>query len=304
MNRPLSIGICITSLGASDADLKKLKQLIATNPRLKNVKIYGDIRAKDSFGSRPIKDRLDSLVLASQNSNIVIAWNGGYNSVELLPDIASANINPNAIFVGYSDNTVLANALPATSKARGWMGPMAANWVRNPEYTDMWLDALFELYNRDSSGLTKRFNKAGSTILRPGTMRGKIWGGNNYTFDLLQGTAFAPDFTKPFILLLEGEDFVTDKKRIWSDFVRNLDSVMLQAGARQNLQGLLIAKFPESAGVDPKLIVESLQSRDYLRELPIAYDVPRGYVAPSLYLPIGETIKIRLKANSTIDFQL
>lgn len=299
-----TIGICITSLGASNDDLKKLQDLIADNSRLKDLKIFGDICATDAFDSRPASERIASLEAASQACDIVVAWNGGYNSIELLPGISNANINPAATFVGYSDNTILANALPATGKAKGYMGPMARNWVLNPEYIDLWLDALFALYKNDSSALTKIYNQQGCKILRPGVMRGKIWGGNNYTFDLLQGTAFAPNFNEPFILLLEGEDFITDKKRIWSDFVRNLDSVMLQPGARDNLQGLLIAKFPTSANVDENLIAQSLNEREYLKDRPIAINFPRGYNQPSLYLPIGQQISLALKGSSTVDFQL
>lgn len=304
MKRLPKIGICITSLGASGDELKKLKQLVAANPRLKGTKIFGDIRACDMFDSRPVADRLASLSQASQESDIVIAWNGGFNAIELLPKISTAPINPNSIFVGYSDNTILANTLPATGRAKAYMGPMAANWLRTPEYVDMWLDCLAELYNRSSKAITERYNRAGLTVLRPGTMQGKIWGGNNYTFDLLQGTPFAPDFNEPFILLLEGEDFVTAKNRIWSDFVRNLDSIMLQPGARKNLRGLLIAKFPDSAGVSAEQIETSLRSRDYLQSIPIAYNVARGYAQPSLYLPIGENVQIELYQDAKMNLRL
>ncbi|USN97368.1 MAG: hypothetical protein H6799_03295 [Candidatus Nomurabacteria bacterium] len=70
-----------------------------------------------------------------------------------------------------------------------------------------------------------------------------IIGGNNYTFDLLQGTKFCPSFKNPYILFMEGEDILKESSEVWIDFIRNIDSIMLQAGALKNLKGLVIGKF-------------------------------------------------------------
>ncbi len=133
-------------------------------------------------------------------------------------------------------------------------------------------------------------------------MTGKIWGGNNYSFDLLQGTKFCPQFNEPYILLLEGEDCITSKNRIWQDFIRNLDSIMLLPGAKENITGLLIGSFPETYMLNEKEFEQSVTKRDYLANIPILYEFPRGYKAASLPLPIGEHLIITVKNNKlTID---
>ncbi len=230
-----------------------------------------------------------------------MAWNGGYNSVELFSEFESLVIAKNKIFVGYSDNTLLINALPAMGVCRSWQGPMLANWVKTPEYGELWAESLYALYVGDFKALTSLYNQKAMTVYRPGKMRGKVWGGNNYTFDLLQGTSFCPNFSKPYILQLEGEDFIVAKDRIWQDFIRNLDSIMLLPGAAENITGLLIGKFPDTYMLNIREVESSFEQRKYLDSIPIIYDFPRGYCQPALPLPLGEELQILLNQDNSIE---
>ena len=295
-----TIAVCLTSLGANNDELKNLTAAKRSLGRYFKVKICGDIKANDIFGSRSVSERLNSVNWAAKNGNIIMAWNGGYNSIELLFDFAKINIPEDKVFVGYSDNTILANALPAKNICRGWQGPMLASYLRYPQYAGLWAECLYALFKNDYTKLTKLYNQVGAKVYQAGLMSGKVWGGNNYTFDLLQGTEFAPSLKEPFILLLEGEDFVVAKDRIWQDFIRNLDSVMLLPGAMENIQGLLIGKFPASYKINTREVEESLRKRKYLKGIPIIYDFPRGYGQPALYLPIGEEMEIEAKPDNSI----
>ncbi len=75
---------------------------------------------------------------------------------------------------------------------------------------------------------------------------------------------------------------------------------MLLPGARSNLLGLLIGKFPDTYNLNTLEVEASFKSRDYLKDIPIAYNFPRGYAQPSLYLPIGEKLSVELKKSNTI----
>ncbi len=205
-----------------------------------------------------------------------------------------------SVFIGYSDNTLLVNALPATNKCRGWLGPMIATMLRYPEYVDLWALNIMNWLEGNYRAVTDQYNSLGMKVLNVGTMRGPIVGGNAYTFDLLQGTKFSPKFNKPFIYLLEGENFIMDSKRVWQDTVRNFDSIMLQTGARKNIQGLLISKYPSTFKLNERELIESIKNRKYLKQLPVIYDFPRGYDQPSLIMPVGEEISITAFDNNTI----
>lgn len=294
------LAVCITALGATKKELRVIPEAIRSLEKYFEVSIWEDIAASDIFDSQPVDRRIASLNWAAKEADIVMAWQGGYNSIELLPAFDEIKVKKNTIFVGYSDNTLLVNALPAKERCRGWQGPSMANWLRNPEKGEAWASALYDLYVEDFEQVTEPYNDAGMTVYQPGVMQGKVWGGNNYTFDLLQGTEFFPDVSKPFILLLEGEDFVTDKKRIWQDFIRNLDSIMLQEGAIENLQGLLVGRFPDSYMLGTEEVEQSFKNRDYLKNVPIIYNFARGYNPQSFYLPIGEEVRIKACANNTI----
>jgi muramoyltetrapeptide carboxypeptidase LdcA involved in peptidoglycan recycling len=295
-----TIAICVTSLGASKKQFDSIANSIKNLQDRFEVVYDEQIIADNQFDSRSVEARIKSINWAAEKGDIVMAWNGGYNAIELIFAFDKLRMNSDKIFVGYSDNTILVNALAAKQVCRAWQGPTLARFLKNPEYGGLYTQCLLDLYQSDYAAVSKQYNKFGMTVLRSGEMCGPIFGGNNYTFDLLQGTEFCPDFTKPYILLLEGENFIVDKSRVWQDFVRNLDSIMLQPCAIDNLQGLLIGRFPEDYQLNRKEVELSLQSRNYLSQIPIIYDFARSYNANMLYLPIGEPLSITASSNNTV----
>lgn len=294
------LAICITALGAT---ANEIEQALKNAPALqRNFTVIVDKRVlkNNIFNSRSVTDRIASIEWAAKNADIIMPWNGGYNSIELLFefDRIAACLNPAQLFVGYSDNTILVNALSAKKVCRTAQGPGLWNWLRTPQNDSMWADSLRASFYQDYTAMSEQYNALPYTIFRPGRMTGKVIGGNNYTFDLLQGTKFAPSFKEPFILLLEGENFITAPERIWQDFIRNLDSIALQDGALDNMQGLLIGRFPENSTFNKQEIAATFATREYLRGIPIAYDFARGYHTDMLYLPIGERLEINIAKNN------
>ena len=298
------LAICISSLGATTEEVKTAIKNAPYLSKLFTIIIDKRVIKNNIFDSRSTEERITSINWAAKNADIIMPWNGGYNSIELLFEFQkiAKNLNPDKLFVGYSDNTILTNALTAKAICRTAQGPGLYNWLRTPENDQMWAESLLAIYNKDYTKLTRQYNSLPITIFRPGNMTGRIVGGNNYTFDLLQGTEFAPSFREPFILVLEGENFITDKKRVWQDFIRNLDSILLQPSARDNIRGLLIGRFPANTYMNVTEIEASFRARKYLSTIPIAYNFARGYHTDMLYLPIGEilSVDIEMKNNVTI----
>lgn len=299
MKKP-TLKICITALGATRVELENLPEAIKCLENDFEVSVWQDILANDRFGSQSVIQRLKSLEWAFSDADIVMPWKGGFNSVELLSELYKIKTDTKTIFVGLSDNTLLANALPAKSLGRGWQGPSLSSYIKNPVKVGLYSKALKSLYTEDFLGLNKIYNEIGVSVLSSGLMTGKIWGGNNYSFDLLQGTDFWPDLSEPYILFMEGEDILKDQQYVWRDFVRNIDSVMLQPGARQNITGLIIGKFPETYKLDINDIKAFVKARQWLDELPIIYNFPCGHIEDSLYLPLGENVQIQATAKNII----
>ena len=299
MRKP-RLGICITALGASEAELKALPKAVKSLEMYFEVSVWKDILASDAFESQPVKKRIQSLEWAFEINDIVMPWKGGFNSVELLAESDRIKTSKDKVFLGLSDNTLLANALPAMGLCRGWQGPSLWNWVKNPQFGGEWASTLYDLYSEDYEKMSERYNQSDISVYRPGEMRGKIWGGNNYSFDLLQGTNFWPDLTKPYNLFMEGEDILTDQKYVWRDFIRNIDAIMLQEGAKENLRGLMLGRFPETYELKRGDVNAFVRARAWLTDVPIVYNFPCGHMKRSLYLPLGEKVKIVAQTDNTI----
>lgn len=291
MSRP-TIAICITAWGASKQEAAALPAAVKSLNNYFEVKIWPDILARDIFESQTVSDRIASLNWAFQNADIVLPWKGGFNSIELLFAFEKIKPSKNTVFVGLSDNTILTNALPVRYSCRAWQGPNAWNWVKNPEQGELWARQLKSMLKRDYQTVSKSYKAAGYKVLQPGTMVGKIWGGNNYSFDLLQGTEFCPDFSEPYVLFMEGEDILKDQQLVWRDFARNIDSILLQRGALKNLRGLILGRFPSSYRLRKRELQAFVAQRPHLKGIPILYDFPCGHFSESLYLPLAEELVI------------
>lgn len=291
------LAICITAWGASQKEIAALPKAIKSLEQYFEVKVWPDIEARDIFESQSVSDRIASLNWAFHEADIVLPWKGGFNTIELLFNFDQIKTKKEAVFVGLSDNTVLTNAFLAKNRCRAWQGPNVWNWVKNPEKGKEWAEQLSLLFREDYRAVTAKYNQAGVKVLRSGTMTGKIWGGNNYSFDLLQGTEFCPDFTKPFILFMEGEDILKDQAYVWRDFIRNIDSILLQKGAMENFQGLVLGRFPDTYLLNEEELEAFVENRPYLKSKPIVYDFPCGHFPESLYLPLGENVTITVQNN-------
>jgi muramoyltetrapeptide carboxypeptidase LdcA involved in peptidoglycan recycling len=242
----------------------------------------------DEFGSIPLDQRIELLNKASKECEVLLSYCGGFNQVELLLDFDKLRFKKDNTFVGQSDNTILVNALTAKGLCKTLYGKGFYDMAKNLFKADQIIEELYE-------GITTTKVELGSSkVLQRGLMSGTLVGGNNYTFDLLQGTKFMPDLTKPFVLFVEGEDLFKDPKEVWVDFIRNIDSVMLQEGALKNLKGLIIGKFPSSINIKKSYFDKFLEDRGYLKNIPIIYDYPCGHNKDSIdYLPIGGEIQIK-----------
>jgi muramoyltetrapeptide carboxypeptidase LdcA involved in peptidoglycan recycling len=281
MKNKIKLGVVVTSLFIN---LSKKEIEFASDQLSKyfDVKLYFPETKPDEFGSIPIEQKISLINSASSECEVLLSLCGGFNQIELLQSFGDLKFRKENIFVGQSDNTVLVNALTALGVCKSLYGKGFYNMATDKSNTSEMVEELFAAVNQLK---LSKVSKSNPTLV----------GGNNYTFDLLQGTRFCPKFNKPFVLFMEGEDILKDSSEIWVDFIRNIDSIMLQKGAVGNLKGLVIGKFPDSIKITSSQVNKFIKARPYLKDIPVSINYPCGHNNNSLkYLPIGGKVSVKM----------
>jgi muramoyltetrapeptide carboxypeptidase LdcA involved in peptidoglycan recycling len=256
---------------------------------------------KNSFISSSIKSRITDFhnALKDKNVDIILSVLGGYNSNQLLDYIDYDLIKKHPkIICGYSDITVLLNAIYAKTGITTYLGPnfhsfamkegledtieyflKAINgeryYLKDPKYysSDKWYD----------DQINRTFIKnAGSVIINEGAADGVIIGGNLCSFNLLQGTQYMPDL-KDKILFIEDDALVG--KEFPYEFDRNLVSLMQQKDFNQ-VRGIVIGRSQTQTGMTLAKWKKILNKKE-LKNIPIIINTNFGHTTPNATIPIG-----------------
>lgn len=233
----------------------------------------------------------------------IICSTGGWNANSILPflDFDAIKENPK-VFCGYSDITVLLNAIYAKTGLITFHGPTVlpslgeANGVH--PYSERSFLTLMKAEKVGSLPQTKEFTQEllwwekedsrprkmkTSTpwkVLKEGTCEGRLIGGNTCTFATLIGTDYMPD-VESCILLLEDEGGSTQEVE------RHL-AQFKQVGILKKIAGLVYGR-PYKLSQESsewslyEIIKEYTKEYDY----PVLADVDFGHTEPRLTLPIG-----------------
>lgn len=263
------------------------------------------------FGTAAREDRAKDFNAAYTDKNVklVMALSGGWSANEILPliDWKLVQANPKPL-IGFSDITVLLNAIYAKTGVPGFLGPnfSTLGCMLEWQYT---LDNFESVMQGSSYRLSrskhwgerggKRCQAKDWQCLGAGKASAKLIGGNLGTFYLLQGTQYQPKFDDPFIFLLEDDDEAgTYTAR---EISRRFESLLQLPDFRDNLQGLIVGRFQRNSRVSEKDIASILVSKN-LGRIPVVYNVDFGHTLPMLTLPIGQ--KISLQVGSKVNISL
>jgi muramoyltetrapeptide carboxypeptidase len=180
--------------------------------------------------------------------------------------------------VGFSDVTVLLNGLFRRAGLVALHGPMAASLAGSDERS---IASLFSLLTGDFS---EEIKLREVEILRSGTGRGRLVGGNLTTLVHLLGTPW--DFSWDGCLLLLEDT---------GESLYRLDRMLTQlalAGRLERLSGLLLGTFDTGNG--NRVATLRLQEAVWTRVMelvgpgfPVWADFPAGHQGKNLALPIG-----------------
>ena len=225
--------------------------------------------------------------------DVIIALHGGFAANEILPyidwELIKANPKP---LVGYSDITVLVNAIYAMTGVTAYLGPN----LGTIGYEKLWkytLDGLLAAISGKKYELVPsaqyidektEYQALPWQVIEQGSAQGVLLGGNIQTLFLLQGTDYRLKFDQDYILAVEDDSL--SKEYTLHGFSRNLESILQLPNARQYLKGIMIGRFEAASKVDPKELSKVLHAKK-IDNVPIVANLDFGHTAPIATLPIG-----------------
>jgi muramoyltetrapeptide carboxypeptidase len=276
---------------------------------------YGaHVDERDRYDSSPVESRLADVHEAFADPLVdgVLTVIGGFNSNELLPGIDYDLIGANPkVLCGYSDITVLQNAILAKSGLVTYSGPHWASFGMRELFDDTcrWFTAAvmdsapFQL--RASSWFTDdlwflnqdertQYPTGGWWRLQPGTAEGRIIGGNLCTLNLLQGTEYMPSLDGALLFV---ED---DEKSNPVEFRRDLVS-LLQLPDAVGITGLVIGRFQRASQVGHQDLSDLVARLPALRGRPVLGNVDFGHTNPQVTFPIGGRARLTVGGDATLN---
>lgn len=267
---------------------------------------FGDhVDERDAFDSSSIASRVADLHAAFADPAIdgILSVIGGFNANELLPyldwDLIAANPK---IFCGYSDFTVLANAVQARTGLVTYVGAHWSSFGMRDHFepTGRWFtDATFgsawsiepsprytdDLWFMDQEHRTVQETE-GPWMLEQGSATGRVVGGNLCTLNLLQGGELMPSL-RSAVLLIE-DDAAADIH----EFARNLASLLQVPGA-EDLAGLAIGRFQNSSNITRRMLELVIAKHPGLRGVPVVANLDFGHTSPMFTFPVGGYARLR-----------
>lgn len=258
------------------------------------------VEETDDFASSSIISRIEDLHDAFSDKNVkaVFAVIGGFNSNQLLRYIDWDLIASNPkIFCGYSDFTILNNAIFSKTGLVTYSGPAYSTFGQELyfDYTldyfrqCVFSDAPFALYPskqwsddpwyKDQKA-RHLIENAGYLVINEGHASGTILGANLGTFNLLQGTEYFPDLSDAILFLEDDEE----SKPHHLD--RDLQS-LIHLPNFGKVKGIVIGKFQKASQISDDALMTIIKSKKELAHMPIMANVDFGHTSPMVTLPIG-----------------
>jgi muramoyltetrapeptide carboxypeptidase len=312
--QPLLVGDMIRIIAPSYSWRRgSTKRYIQAQQRLRDlgyaVSEGKHLHAAGRFGTAPITERLEDLhaAYADEQVKAILCLGGGWSANELLPginwDLIGANPKP---LIGFSDITVLVNAIYAKTEQIGLLGPTLSSfggrdcWQYTLDCLHKVLSGTAELtFTRSTKWSDGKISKTRPwRIIQPGIAQGRLLGGNIGTYYLLQGTPYTPRFEGKIILAIEDDNEAGALTA--QEFDRRLESLLQQPGVIASVNAVLVGRFQRSSKVSRADITDILL-RKFSSTIPIVADVDFGHTKPLLTLPIGGMLEVdAAKRQATI----
>lgn len=208
---------------------------------------------------------------------------GGNGAIHLLNKIDYNLVKENPkIFIGYSDITILLNAISSQTGLITFHGPTLSSSRRITPY---WSNQMIDVLTGNADSIA--FESKTST-------EGILYGGNLSVMQALIGTPYAPDMTDAILLLEDINDHLSRYDRMIGH--------MAQAGWLNSLSAIMLGDFLKSQDNPERpfgfTIEEIIANRTF--NTPILMDTPIGHGERLCTLPIGANIVLK---NNKLSFK-
>ncbi|TBE45441.1 LD-carboxypeptidase [Rhizobium ruizarguesonis] len=262
----------------------------------------------ETLSSADPRDRVLDLeeAFADPSVDAIFTSIGGFNSIELLKmlDFVKIARSPK-IICGYSDITVMVNAIHAMTGMVTYYGPHYSSLGMRDgnEFTLSYLRACLFSDEPFTVEASPRWSQdawfinqddrtfepnPGIVVIQPGEAEGRLAGGNINAFRLLNGTRFAPSLNGA-LLFLENDGL--DKDMTPVEFNRRLETILLQRGG-DTVKGLIIGRFKTEAKMSIEQLTAIIASKEELAGKPVIAGVDFGHTMPMITIPIGGTARV------------
>lgn len=267
---------------------------------------YGkNIYENDKFGSSPTESRIEDLHAAFADSSVdaVLTAIGGYNANQLLDylDFDLISNNPK-ILMGFSDITILSNAIYSQTGLMTYSGPHFSSWGMRDgfEYS---IESFKDAVESDKPYALKQsqkwsddpwfidqdnrlyFDNPRVALNIKKDFEGTIVGGHARCLAALQGTKYWPGLSDT-ILFIE-EDAETSPQL----FDRLLQSFIQQPDF-SGIKGIVIGRFQKDSKMTDSLLQDIIETKKELSDIPVIANANFGHTTPHAIIPIGGKAKI------------
>lgn len=268
----------------------------------------------DMFNSSTAKSRVSDLHEAFLDKCVkgILTFIGGFNSNQMLRLIDWDIIKNNPkIFCGYSDITVLANAIYSKTDLVTYSGLhfssfgqkklqeynidyfkkcLFSNESFSIEPSKQWSDDRAQKWQSEDRALE---NNDGWWVINEGYAKGKSIGGNIASLRLLYGTEYMPSLNDT-ILFVEDDHYTTNDI---AEFDRNLQSLIHQQDFSA-VRALIIGRFQIGSKMTQEILIEIIKSKKELNSIPVVANVDFGHTDPLVTFPIGGEVEIMLEGDN------
>ena len=277
------------------------------------VSLAKHVEEVDDFCSSSVLSRIEDLHNAFRDSsvNAIFTAIGGFNSNQLLDYIDWEIIRQNPkIFCGFSDITVLNNAIFAKTGLVTYYGPHYSTFGQKLHF-DYTLEYAMQALGRGDPFEIKPspawsddewyknqqcrtlIENPGFLAINEGECDGRILGGNLSAFASLKGTPYFPDLTDSIIFLEDDEESQPHH------FDRLLQS-LIQLPDFQGVKGIVIGRFQKVSKMTDDLLTQIIKSKKALDVIPVLANVDFGHTDPKATLPIGANAHLKVSKDGSI----
>ena len=323
-NTKLKVGdkICVIAPSRSMSLISnEVKQIALSHFEKLGLKVvFGkNIYETDENASSSVSSRIEDLHAAFSDTTIKAIFTviGGYNSNQLLNKIDYKLIKKNPkLLCGFSDITALSNSIYEKTGIITYYGPhfSSLGMVKGIEYTLEYIKKCFfspesyflkptESWSDDEWYLDQEnrgfFPNNGYQVINPGSITGRLIGGNLCTLNLLQGTDYFPSL-KNAVIMIEEDNLLGENSLV--EFDRNLQSLINCKGFSK-AKGILIGRFQVGSKITKEQLYKLIKSKPELLHKTVIANIDFGHTTPIVTLPIGGIVEIKTE-NDKVSIEI